>query len=93
MPPTPDPATTPGLWPILRRIIVAPCNGPQVALLAPQAAADAPQALRQLDVLGSETEGMIGYLIDQELMNALSPGTECATLLTRVEVSRAIPPM
>jgi carbamate kinase len=36
--------------------------------------------------LGAETEGMIGYLIEQELMNALPPGTNCATLLTRVEV-------
>ncbi|MGF2526155.1 carbamate kinase, partial [Ralstonia pseudosolanacearum] len=39
-----------------------------------------------LDILGAETEGMIGYLIEQELMNALPKGTDCATLLTRVEV-------
>ena len=68
------------------QIIVAHGNGPQVGLLALQAAAYAPQTLWPLDVLGAETEGMIGYLIEQELMNALPPGAECATLLTRVEV-------
>ena len=70
------------------QIIVAHGNGPQVGLLALQAAAYAPQTLWPLDVLGAETEGMIGYLIEQELMNALPPGAECATLLTRVEVDR-----
>ena len=73
------------------QIIVAHGNGPQVGLLALQAAAYAPQTLWPLDVLGAETEGMIGYLIEQELMNALPPGAECATLLTRVEVDRADP--
>ena len=68
------------------QIIVAHGNGPQVGLLALQAAAYAPQTLWPLDVLGAETEGMIGYLIEQELMNALPAGTQCATLLTRVEV-------
>ena len=68
------------------QIIVAHGNGPQVGLLALQAAAYAPQTLWPLDVLGAETEGMIGYLIEQELTNALPPGAECATLLTRVEV-------
>jgi len=73
------------------QIIVAHGNGPQVGLLALQAAAYAPQTLWPLDVLGAETEGMIGYLIEQELMNALPAGAECATLLTRVEVDRADP--
>ena len=73
------------------QIIVAHGNGPQVGLLALQAAAYAPQTLWPLDVLGAETEGMIGYLIEQELMNALPQGAECATLLTRVEVDRADP--
>ena len=73
------------------QIIVAHGNGPQVGLMALQAAAYAPQTLWPLDVLGAETEGMIGYLIEQELMNALPPGAECATLLTRVEVDRADP--
>ena len=68
------------------QIIVAHGNGPQVGLMALQAASFAPGNPWPLDILGAETEGMIGYLIEQELMNALPPGTDCATLLTRVEV-------
>lgn len=70
------------------QIIVAHGNGPQVGLMALHAATFAPENPWPLDVLGAETEGMIGYLIEQELMNALPPGTDCATLLTRVEVDR-----
>ena len=73
------------------QIIVAHGNGPQVGLMALQAASFAPQNPWPLDVLGAETEGMIGYLIEQELMNALPPGSDCATLLTRVEVDRQDP--
>ncbi len=67
-------------------IIVAHGNGPQVGLMALQAAAYAPGTPWPLDILGAETEGMIGYLLEQELMNAQPPGTDCATLLTRVLV-------
>ncbi len=67
-------------------LIVAHGNGPQVGLMALHAATFAPDNPWPLDVLGAETEGMIGYLIEQELMNALPTGTDCATLLTRVEV-------
>jgi carbamate kinase len=73
------------------QIIVAHGNGPQVGLMALQAAAYAPQSLWPLDILGAETEGMIGYLIEQELVNALPAGAHCATLLTRVEVDRDDP--
>ncbi|MFN5998536.1 MAG: carbamate kinase [Paracoccaceae bacterium] len=73
------------------QIIVAHGNGPQVGLMALHAATFAPDNPWPLDVLGAETEGMIGYLIEQELMNALPPGTDCATLLTRVEVNRKDP--
>jgi carbamate kinase len=38
-----------------------------------------------LDVLGAESEGMIGYLLEQELRNEL-PGRQIATLLTQVIV-------
>jgi carbamate kinase len=69
------------------QIIVAHGNGPQVGLMALQAASFSPENPWPLDILGAETEGMIGYLIEQELMNALPPGTDCATLLTRVEVN------
>lgn len=72
-------------------IIVAHGNGPQVGLMALQAAAYDPTSPWPLDVLGAETEGMIGYLIEQELMNALPLGAECATLLTRVEVDAKDP--
>ncbi len=73
------------------QIIVAHGNGPQVGLMALQAASFAPENPWPLDILGAETEGMIGYLIEQELMNALPKGTDCATLLTRVEVDRRDP--
>ena len=43
-----------------------------------------------LDVLGAESEGMIGYLLDQELVNALG-GRPVATLLTQVIVDREDP--
>ncbi|MDP2079691.1 MAG: carbamate kinase [Pseudotabrizicola sp.] len=69
------------------QIIVAHGNGPQVGLMALRSAAYAPENPWPLDILGAETEGMIGYLIEQELMNALPSGTDCATLLTRVEVN------
>lgn len=69
------------------QIVVAHGNGPQVGLLALQGAAYDPAKPWPLDVLGAETEGMIGYLIEQELMNALPEGSQCATLLSRVEVA------
>jgi carbamate kinase len=72
-------------------LIIVHGNGPQVGLMALQSLAHAPLAPWPLDVLGAETEGMIGYMIEQEMMNALPAGSECATLLTRVEVDRADP--
>ena len=66
-------------------VVITHGNGPQVGLLALQEIAwpgeDAP-----LDVLGAETEGMIGYMIEQELGNVLPVETPIATLLTMVEV-------
>lgn len=73
------------------QIIVAHGNGPQVGLLALQGEAYDPEKLWPLDVLGAETEGMIGYMIEQELMNALPAGSRCATLLSRVEVDAKDP--
>jgi len=72
-------------------IVVAHGNGPQVGLLALQAAAYKDVAPYPLDVLGAESEGMIGYLVEQELMNALPHGARCATLLTQVEVNEDDP--
>jgi carbamate kinase len=73
------------------QIIVTHGNGPQVGLMALHAATFAPDNPWPLDILGAETEGMIGYLIETELMNALPSGTDCATLLTRVEVDPTDP--
>ena len=68
------------------RMIVTHGNGPQVGLLALQGAAYKPDEAYPLDILGAETEGMIGYLIEQELENALDHTTMVATLLTQIEV-------
>jgi carbamate kinase len=66
-------------------VVVTHGNGPQVGLLALQSEAYAGVGAYPLDVLGAESEGMIGYLIEQELSSCL-PGHEIATLLTQVEV-------
>jgi carbamate kinase len=66
-------------------IVVTHGNGPQVGLLALQAAAYTDVAPYPLDVLGAESEGMIGYLLEQSIRNAL-PRREIATLLTQVVV-------
>lgn len=67
-------------------LVITHGNGPQVGLLALQAAAFAADDPYPLDVLGAETEGMIGYLIEQELGNLLPFEQPFATLLTMVEV-------
>lgn len=67
-------------------VVVAHGNGPQVGLLALQAAAYSEVDPYPLDILGAESVGMIGYLVEQELANALPEGTPLATLITRVEV-------
>ena len=68
------------------RLVVTHGNGPQVGLLALQGAAYRPDEAYPLDVLGAETEGMIGYLIEQELENALDHAVPVVTLLTQVVV-------
>ena len=72
-------------------IVVAHGNGPQVGLLALQAAAYKEVAPYPLDILGAESVGMIGYLVEQELTNALPADTKLATLLTQIEVDRDDP--
>ncbi|MEI2809479.1 MAG: carbamate kinase [Nocardioides sp.] len=72
-------------------VVIAHGNGPQVGLLALQAAAYADVTPYPLDVLGAETEAMIGYMIEQELGNLLPPDVPMATLLTQIEVSAADP--
>ncbi len=67
-------------------VVVAHGNGPQVGLLSLQAAAYTAVAPYPLDVLGAQTEAMIGYVIEQELGNLLPADQHVATLLTMVEV-------
>jgi len=68
------------------QLVISHGNGPQVGLLALQGAAYKPGEAYPLDVLGAETEGMIGYMIEQELGNLLPFEVPFATLLTMVEV-------
>jgi carbamate kinase len=67
-------------------LVISHGNGPQIGLLALEQAAyhEAPES--PLDVLGAETQGMIGYLIEQELGNRLPFDRPLATLLTMIEV-------
>lgn len=69
------------------RLVVTHGNGPQVGLLALQGAAYKPDEAFPLDVLGAESVGMIGYMIEQELENALGHAHPVATLLTQVVVN------
>jgi carbamate kinase len=68
------------------QVVVGHGNGPQVGLLALQGAAYSKVETYPLDVLGAQTEGMIGYMIEQELGNLLPFERPFATLLTMVEV-------
>ncbi|MES1945812.1 carbamate kinase [Salinisphaera sp. C84B14] len=67
-------------------VVIAHGNGPQVGLLALQGAAYEEVEPYPLDVLGAQTEGMIGYVIEQELGNLLPAEASFATVLTQVEV-------
>jgi carbamate kinase len=83
-------AAAQALAPLARehQLVITHGNGPQVGLLALQAAAYAAKdgsAATPLDVLGAESEGMVGYLIEQALANVM-PERRVATLLTQVEV-------
>ena len=61
-------------------------NGPQVGLLSLQAEAYTGAEPYPLDVLDAGTQGMIGYLIQQELRSLLPPEHQVATLLTMIVV-------
>ena len=67
-------------------LVISHGNGPQVGLLALQGSAYTAVEAYPLDVLGAQTEGMIGYLIEQELGNLLPQERPLATLLTMIEV-------
>jgi carbamate kinase len=72
-------------------LVVGHGNGPQVGLLALQGAAYTKVETYPLDVLGAQTEGMIGYMIEQELGNLLPFERPFATLLTMIEVDAKDP--
>ncbi len=63
-------------------------NGPQIGLLALQQISKGSAVDLPLDILGAQTEGMIGYLIEQELDNILPPAKCVVSLLTRVLVDQ-----
>jgi carbamate kinase len=67
-------------------LVISHGNGPQVGLLALQGAAYKDVEAYPLDVLGAETQGMIGYLVEQEVGNLLPMERPLATILTMVEV-------
>jgi carbamate kinase len=72
-------------------LVISHGNGPQVGLLALQGAAYKPVETYPLDVLDAQTEGMIGYIIQQELGNELPFERHLATLLTMIEVDGSDP--
>jgi carbamate kinase len=71
-------------------VVLTHGNGPQVGLLALQASAYPDVPPYPLDVLGAESEGMIGYVLEQELQNRL-PERSAVTVLTQVVVDHDDP--
>lgn len=67
------------------RVVLVHGNGPQVGLLALQNSAYEKVTPYPLDILGAESQGMIGYMLQQSLKNQL-PNREVSVLLTQVEV-------
>src|SRR5215471_13773928 len=67
-------------------LVISHGNGPQVGLLALQASSYDEASEYPFDVLGAQTEGMIGYLIEQEMGNLLPFEKPIATILTMTEV-------
>lgn len=67
-------------------VVVTHGNGPQIGLMALQDIAFDPALASPTDVLGAETAGMLGYLIAQELRNAVPKPMEIAALLTQIVV-------
>ncbi len=72
-------------------LVITHGNGPQVGLLALQGAAYQTVETYPLDVLDAQTEGMIGYMIMQEMGNLLPFDRPITTLLTMIEVDRNDP--
>jgi carbamate kinase len=68
------------------QLVLSHGNGPQIGLLALQAAAYTPVKPYPLDVLGAQTQGMIGYMLEQELGNLLPMEVPFASILTMIEI-------
>lgn len=68
-----------------QKLVITHGNGPQIGLIALQNEAYTDVAGYPVDVLGAESDGMIGYLLEQELGNAL-PERHVASLLTQTVV-------
>lgn len=73
------------------QLVLTHGNGPQVGLLALQSAAYTEVEAYPLDVLGAQTEGMIGYVLEQEIGNLLPVEVPFATILTMIEVDPSDP--
>jgi carbamate kinase len=71
-------------------VVICHGNGPQVGLLALQSEAYTKVKPYPLDILDAESQGMIGYLIQQELGNRL-PNKSVVTLLTQIAVDKNDP--
>jgi carbamate kinase len=72
-------------------LVITHGNGPQVGLLALESAADPALSVPYpLDVLGAQTQGMIGYWLLQALENRL-PGRHVAALINQTLVSASDP--
>jgi len=72
-------------------LVITHGNGPQVGLLALQNLAYQDVAAYPLDILGAETQGMIGYVVQQELSNALQGERSVAAILTTTVVDEHDP--
>jgi carbamate kinase len=72
-------------------LVISHGNGPQIGLLALEGAAYDKVPAYPLDVLGAETQGMIGYMVELELANRLPEGQPVAAVLTMIEVDPADP--
>jgi len=81
------------LAPVARdhQLVIGHGNGPQVGLLSLQQTAYGKVDPYPFDVLGAQTEGSIGYMIEQELGNLVPFERPLATLLTMIEVDPADP--
>lgn len=72
-------------------LVITHGNGPQVGLLALQNLAYQDVAAYPLDILGAETQGMIGYVVQQELSNAVKGEREVAGIITTTVVAEDDP--